>query len=44
LGIPTESDGFSNNAKALIGTPSFSAGVFSYKRQSPDLTTISLRY
>jgi uncharacterized protein (DUF2141 family) len=43
VGMPTEGYGFSNNAKALIGTPSFSAAAFSYNGQTLDMT-ISLRY
>jgi uncharacterized protein (DUF2141 family) len=43
LGIPTEGYGFSNDAKALIGTPSFSAAGFSYNGQTLDMT-ISLHY
>jgi uncharacterized protein (DUF2141 family) len=43
LGIPTEGYGFSNNAKALIGTPSFSAAAFAYNGQTLDMT-ISLHY
>jgi uncharacterized protein (DUF2141 family) len=43
LGIPTEGYGFSNDAKALLGTPSFAAASFSYDGQTQDMT-ISLRY
>lgn len=43
LGIPTEGYGFSNNAKALLGAPSFSAANFPYEGQNLDLT-ISLHY
>ena len=43
LGVPTEGYGFSNDAKALLGTPSFSAASFSYDGQTLDMT-ISLRY
>jgi uncharacterized protein (DUF2141 family) len=41
--IPTEGYGFSNDAKALLGAPSFSAASFSYDGQNLDLT-ISLHY
>jgi uncharacterized protein (DUF2141 family) len=43
LGIPTEGYGFSNDAKAAVGTPSFSAASFSYDGQTLDMT-ISLHY
>jgi uncharacterized protein (DUF2141 family) len=43
LGIPTEGYGFSNDAKALLGPPSYSAASFQYDGQSMDLT-ISLHY
>ncbi len=43
LGIPTEGYGFSNDVKALLGPPSFSAASFSYDGQNLDLT-ISLHY
>lgn len=43
LGIPTEGYGFSNDAKALLGAPSFSAASFPYDGRNLDLT-ISLRY
>ena len=43
LGIPTEGYGFSNDAKALLGAPSFSAASFLYDGQDLDLT-ISLHY
>jgi uncharacterized protein (DUF2141 family) len=43
LGIPTEGYGFSNNAKALLGTPSFSAASFPYDGRNLELT-ISLHY
>ena len=43
LGIPTEGYGFSNDAKALIGAPSFSAASFPYDGQNLNLT-ISLDY
>ena len=43
LGIPTEGYGFSKNAKALLGTPSFSAAAFQYNGENLDLT-INLHY
>lgn len=43
LGVPTEGYGFSNDATALFGTPSFSDASFSYNGQSLDMT-ISLHY
>jgi len=43
LGIPTEGYGFSNNAKGLLGPPSFSAASFTYDGQDMELT-ISLHY
>jgi uncharacterized protein (DUF2141 family) len=43
LGIPTEGYGFSNDAKALLGAPSFSAASFSYGGQNLDMT-IGLNY
>ena len=43
FGIPTEGYGFSNDATALFGTPSFSDASFSYNGQSLDMT-ISLHY
>ena len=43
LGIPTEGYGFSNDAKALLGAPSFSAASFQYDGGTLDLT-ISLHY
>jgi uncharacterized protein (DUF2141 family) len=43
IGIPTEGYGFSGNAKALFGVPSFSAASFSYDGQHVDLT-MSLHY
>jgi uncharacterized protein (DUF2141 family) len=43
LGIPTEGYGFSNDAKALLGAPSFSAASFSYDGQNRDMT-ISMHY
>ena len=43
LGIPTEGYGFSNDAKALLGAPSFSAASFSYDGRNVELT-INLHY
>ena len=43
MGIPTEGYGFSNDAKALLGAPSFSAAEFSYGGQDLEMT-ISLNY
>jgi uncharacterized protein (DUF2141 family) len=43
LGIPTEGYGFSNDAKAALGTPSFDAASFSYDGQTLDMT-VSLHY
>lgn len=43
LGIPTEGYGFSNDAKALLGAPTFSAASFPYNGGNLDLT-ISLAY
>ncbi len=43
LGIPTEGYGFSKDARALLGAPSFSAASFPYDGRTLDLT-ISLRY
>ncbi len=43
LGIPTEGYGFSNDAKGLLGAPSFSAASFRYDGQNIDLT-MSLHY
>jgi len=43
LGIPREGYGFSNDAKALLGAPSFSAAGFQYDGGTLDLT-ISLNY
>ena len=43
LGIPTEGFGFSNDAKAVVGAPSFSAASFPYDGQNIDLT-MSLHY
>ena len=43
LGIPKEGYGFSNDAKAVLGAPSFSAASFPYDGRNLELT-ISLRY
>jgi uncharacterized protein (DUF2141 family) len=43
FGIPTEGYGFSKDAKALIGVPSFSAASFLYDGKNVDLT-MSLHY
>jgi len=43
LGVPTEGYGFSNDAKALLGAPPFSAASFQYDGGTLDLT-ISLHY
>jgi uncharacterized protein (DUF2141 family) len=43
LGIPTEGYGFSNDAKGVVGAPSFSAASFPYDGQNIDLT-MSLHY
>ena len=43
LGIPTEGYGFSNDAKGLLGAPSFSAASFPYDGQNLDMT-MSLHY
>lgn len=43
LGAPTEGYGFSNDAKALMGAPSFDAASFLYDGRNLDLT-ISLNY
>ena len=43
LGIPKEGYGFSNDAKALLGAPSFSAASFPFDGQNLELT-ISLNY
>ncbi len=43
LGIPAEGYGFSNDAKGLIGAPSFSAASFPYNGENLDLT-MSLHY
>ena len=43
LGVPTEGYGFSNDARALLGAPSFSAASFPYDGRNLDLT-IGLHY
>jgi len=43
MGIPTEGYGFSNNAKGLVGAPSFSAASFPYDGRNIELT-MSLHY
>jgi uncharacterized protein (DUF2141 family) len=43
LGVPTEGYGFSNDAKAILGPPSFAAASFSADGQDMALT-ISLHY
>jgi uncharacterized protein (DUF2141 family) len=43
LGIPTEGYGFSNDARGLVGAPSFSAASFSYDGRNLDLT-MNLHY
>jgi len=43
LGAPTEGYGFSNDAKAILGAPSFSAASFPYDEKGMALT-ISLNY
>jgi uncharacterized protein (DUF2141 family) len=43
LGVPTEGYGFSNDAKALLGAPSFPAASFPYDGGNLDLT-ISFHY
>lgn len=43
LGIPSEGYGFSNDARALLGAPSFSDASFPYDGKTLDLT-ITLRY
>ena len=43
LGIPTEGYGFSNNAKGVLGAPSFSDASFKYDGRNVDLT-MSLHY
>jgi uncharacterized protein (DUF2141 family) len=43
LGMPTEGYGFSNDAKAFLRAPSFSAASFPYDGRSVNLT-IGLNY
>ena len=43
VGIPTEGYGFSNDASALMGAPSFGAASFAYNGRTLELT-ISLSY
>jgi len=43
LGVPKEGYGFSNEAKAFLGAPSFSAASFPYDGRNLDLT-ITLHY
>jgi len=43
LGIPTEGYGFSNDAKGVVGAPSFSAASFAYDGRTLNLT-MSLHY
>lgn len=43
LGIPVEGYGFSNDASALLGAPSFSAASFPYNGQNLEMT-LSLHY
>jgi uncharacterized protein (DUF2141 family) len=43
LGVPTEGYGFSNDAKAFLGAPAFSAARFAYDGGNLDLT-ITLHY
>ena len=43
LGVPTEGYGFSNDAKAFLGAPSFRAASFSYDGRSVEMT-ITLNY
>jgi uncharacterized protein (DUF2141 family) len=43
LGIPTEGYGFSNDAKGMLGAPSFSVASFAYDGRNVELT-ISLQY
>lgn len=43
LGLPTEGYGFSNNAKGVLGAPSFSAAKFNYDGRNIELT-MSLHY
>jgi len=43
MGIPTEGYGFSNNAKALVGAPSFHAAMFLYDGKDLHMT-IEMHY
>ena len=43
LGVPTEGYGFSNDSRALLGVPSFSAARFTYDGRNLDLA-INLHY
>ena len=43
MGVPMEGYGFSNDAKATLGAPSFEAASFSYNGQSLKMT-IALQY
>ncbi|WP_447980272.1 DUF2141 domain-containing protein [Candidatus Nitrospira bockiana] len=43
MGIPTEGYGFSNDAKGMVGAPSFSAASFLYDGRNLDLT-MTLHY
>lgn len=43
LGVPKEGYGFSNDAKALMGAPSFEDASFNYDGQNLDMT-IKLNY
>jgi uncharacterized protein (DUF2141 family) len=43
LGVPTEGYGFSNDAKAFLGAPTFAAAIFPYDGQTLNLV-IKLNY
>lgn len=43
LGVPKEGYGFSNDARALLGAPTFAAASFPYDGRNLELT-IELRY
>ena len=43
LGIPSEGYGFSNDARGLVGPPSFAAASFAYGGRNIELT-VGLRY
>jgi uncharacterized protein (DUF2141 family) len=43
MGVPKEGYGFSNNVKAVLSAPSFSAATFIYDGGTVDLT-ITLHY